>query len=293
VYGHVGGCFDDGVFEPQLTALQFVPGRRSLVYRSYCAEPLASLYAVNPDGTGLTRLTHDQNQATQPSWSPDGTHIAYTRYDAVGFSCKGCPGSLVVADADGSNARVLTTPNGDAYADTGPSWSPDGTEVLFSRWSFADPGELFVIPAAGGAPTSLHVQADRAAWGPSRIAYADNSSRPASLWTALPGGGDRQKIAEASGDATLGYPAWSRDGRLAVAVGQAGAVVIVSAGTKQRVQLRFTEIASLAWSPDGTRFVVVGPRKGTAVSDVYTVRTDGTGLRRLTHNLDAYAASWR
>ena len=81
---------------------------------------------------------------------------------------------------------MLTTPNGDAYADTGPSWSPDGTKILFSRWSFSDPGELFVIPAAGGTPTSLHVRADRAAWGPSRIAYVDNSSRPASLWTALP-----------------------------------------------------------------------------------------------------------
>jgi Tol biopolymer transport system component len=59
------------------------------------------------------------------------------------------------------------------------------------------------------------------------------------------------------------------------------------------VQLPFTEIAALDWSPDGTGFVVVGLRRGAAVYDVYTVRTDGTGLRRLTKNIEAYAASWR
>ncbi|HSC49055.1 MAG TPA: hypothetical protein VLD16_02235 [Gaiellaceae bacterium] len=40
-------------------------------------------------------------------------------------------------------------------------------------------------------------------------------------------------------------------------------------------------------------FVVVGLTQGAAVDDVCTVRTDGTGLRRLTHDLDAYSASWR
>src|SRR5262249_35115414 len=155
-----------------------------------------------------------------------------------------------VADADGSNPRVLTTPSGlDDYADTGASWSPDGTTILFSRWSFDNPGELFVVPAAGGTPQSLHIQADAAAWGPSRIAYVDNSSQPASLWTALPDGSDRQRVAQASGYAAFGGPAWSRDGRLAYFVGRGGAVTIVSGGMRQRVQLPFTGIASLGWSP--------------------------------------------
>jgi hypothetical protein len=112
-------------------------------------------------------------------------------------------------------------------------------------------------------------------------------------YTPLPDGTDRQKIAEASGNATLGSLVWSGDGRLACALGRAGAVVIVSAAARQRVQLPFTEIAAPDWSPDGTEFVVVGLRKGASVYDVYTVRMDGTRLRRLTKNLEAYAASWR
>ena len=69
--------------------------------------------------------------------------------------------------------------------------------------------------------------------------------------------------------------------------------MIVSAGAKLRVQLPFVEIASLGWSPDGTRFVVAGLTKDSAAYDVYTIRTDGTGLRRLTHDVEAYWASWR
>ena len=75
--------------------------------------------------------------------------------------------------------------------------------------------------------------------------------------------------------------------------GQTGAMGIVSGGVEHRVQLPFTEIGSIAWSPDGTRFLVTGRTKGAAVYDVYTVRTDGSGLWRLTTNIEAYGVSWR
>ena len=179
VYGHVPGCFDDGVLEPAIDSLQFVPRRRSLVYMSNCAEPFSALYAVASDGTGLTRLTHASEQEVEPAWSPDGTRIAYTRFDHTGLSCKGCPGSLAVAAADGSHARILTTPSGDDLADGGASWSPDGSQILFSRSNFSKQAELYVVPMAGGAARDLHVAGSDASWGPTRIAYVkDAESRP-------------------------------------------------------------------------------------------------------------------
>ena len=36
------------------------------------------------------------------------------------------------------------------------------------------------------------------------------------------------------------------------------------------------------WSPDGTRIVFYGVRLNGTVSDVYTVSTDGSGLRGVT-----------
>lgn len=112
------------------------------------------------------------------------------------------------------------------------------------------------------------------------------------MWTANPDGSGRQKVAQATGNTLLASPAWSSDGRLAFVEGKA-TVGIVSGAAGTKVTLPFLEVESLGWSPDGARFVVVGLRKGTAVSDVYTVRTDGTGLRRLTKNLEAYSVSWR
>lgn len=294
VYGHVGGCLDDGVLEPALSNLQFVPGRSSLVYQSYCPEPLASLYAVSPDGGGLTRVTDDRKHDTQPAWSPDGSRIAYTRYGAVGLSCKGCPGSLVVANADGSSPRVLDTPSGDDYADAGPSWSPDGTQIVFSRWNFSTPAELLAVPAAGGAPHDLHVSGITAAWGPSRIAYVQDARQPASLWTARPDGSDPQKLANVRNAQLYGSSlAWSADGRLAFVEPGVAGIFVFSGGTEQRVAVPFQGLRSLDWSPDGTRFVVVAKARRAATYDVYSLRTDGSDARRLTTNVDAYTVSWR
>ena len=50
---------------------------------------------------------------------------------------------------------------------------------------------------------------------------------------------------------------------------------------------------SLAWSPDGTRFLVAAKPKDAPTFDVFTVRTDGTDARRLTSNMDVSGADWR
>src|SRR6185312_12482162 len=34
-------------------------------------------YAVQPDGTSVTKLTSDGQLARSPVWSPDGRHLAY------------------------------------------------------------------------------------------------------------------------------------------------------------------------------------------------------------------------
>lgn len=95
-------------------------------------------------------------------------------------------------------------------------------------------------------------------------------------------------MAKAGGADTPRAPAWSRDGRLAYL--QSSTVVIAGGA---RVALPFRLIGDLGWSPDGTRFLITGIRPGDAVPDVYTVRTDGTDLRRLTRNLDVSGAAWR
>jgi hypothetical protein len=102
VYGRVPGCRNEESFGSGIDSLQFVPGRRSLVYQSECYLPFASLYAIEPNGTGLRRLTHDSGDAVGPKWSPDGTRILYAQFDGNPTECKGCSGQTWIVNADGS-----------------------------------------------------------------------------------------------------------------------------------------------------------------------------------------------
>jgi Tol biopolymer transport system component len=127
---------------------------------------------------------------------------------------------------------------------------------------------------------------------PTRIAYVDSDHGPTTLWTALPDGSERKKAAVASGAAVPYNPAWSRNGTLAFLDGKATVGILSGSGT-QKVKLRFAEVSSLAWSPDGARFVVAARARLAASFDVYTIGIDGSGLRRLTLNMNATSPSWR
>jgi Tol biopolymer transport system component len=284
VYTHVPGCFDDGGPNAGIARLQRVPHSTSLVYQSYCPEAFSNLYAVLPNGTGLRRLTNAQENQLEPAISPDGTRIAYAQSDAVGLSCKGCPQSLHVMNVDGSGDVTLTSPP-DCTFDDSPSWSPDGTTIMFVDSACNIAPHALTIAAGGGPTTDVHIPAWTLAWGPKRVAYASGATAPSSMWTSLADGTDRQRIAGIG--AGLTSPAWSADGRLAYLEGTTAVV------QGKRVPLPFVQVRTLAWSPDGTHLVVVAKAAGTASFDVYTLRTDGTDLRRITRNIDASSADWR
>lgn len=150
------------------------------------------IFGMNPDGSGVTNLTGGQageNDALddEPSWSPDGTKIAFvSRRDCADDSSPDtspCTADVWVMNADGSSPRQLTDacgpeedPGTDGCRpanvnDTHPSWSPDGTRLVFSRGGVREfdgefsnfaTGSLFTIPATGspGSETALDTGAE-------------------------------------------------------------------------------------------------------------------------------------
>ncbi len=83
------------------------------------------LNVMNGDGTG--KLLIWRGDSSQPTWSPDGSHIAFVS------SRDGDP-SLYIVRQDGSNLRRVTTaPPGSR--DLQPDWSPDGSRLAFNRWT--------------------------------------------------------------------------------------------------------------------------------------------------------------
>ena len=87
------------------------------------------IWSVRPDGTDLARLTEDSRFDGRPEWSPSGASIAFDRYSPYPDET---PTNLWFMTADGGNETQFTfvvDPSG-AY---GPSWTPDGRNMVFNR----------------------------------------------------------------------------------------------------------------------------------------------------------------
>ncbi|HEY3210808.1 MAG TPA: hypothetical protein VGL18_13655 [Actinomycetota bacterium] len=118
-------------------------------------DPDYNIYVMNADGTGIRRLTETPGSDGFPSWSLDGSKIAFssTRDDCANSDRADCRTtgdigpfhSLYVMNADGSDQHRLT----DRFAQF-VDWSPDGSYLVFA------PG-LNIIRPDGSGLTSLHV----------------------------------------------------------------------------------------------------------------------------------------
>jgi Tol biopolymer transport system component len=103
------------------------------------------IYVMNADGSGQTRLTNDTEINQKPAWSPDGKKIAFTREDSV----------IWVMNADGSNQVNLTNDPNFLQA-TDPSWSTDGTRIVFRSLHYPDGDyDIWVMNADGSDPINL------------------------------------------------------------------------------------------------------------------------------------------
>jgi len=81
------------------------------------------VYAMDPDGSNQTRLTHSPHASGAAVLSPDGRQIAYH----VDTNDSGCY-ELFVMNADGSGPAQVTP---DGACNWGPSWTHDGSGLLF------------------------------------------------------------------------------------------------------------------------------------------------------------------
>ncbi|HLG42088.1 MAG TPA: DPP IV N-terminal domain-containing protein [Planctomycetota bacterium] len=80
------------------------------------------LYLMDADGGNPKRLTNDPAPDGVPSWSPDGTRIAFQNSRSGEFDLH------VVEVATGISTPLLTGPTQDFH----PAWSPDGTRLAFA-----------------------------------------------------------------------------------------------------------------------------------------------------------------
>jgi len=138
------------------------------------------IVTVNPDGSGErilsagdpgTDRTNYLEEDRSPAWSPDSSAITFMSQAQVPSCCG--PWQIWAVNRDGSGIANLT--NDETVHDMFPSWSPDGTQILFSRADGSGGFDLFTMPAPGAsalavAPLSSPSAVEAAASSATRLA---------------------------------------------------------------------------------------------------------------------------
>jgi Tol biopolymer transport system component len=246
----------------------------------------SEIYTINPDGTGLTRLTFTGTTTnTSSAWSPDRKRIAFmsTRADALG--------EIYVMNADGSYLTRLTYSAG---ADNAPAWSNDGKRIAFTTTRDGDQ-EIYVMNADGSAQTRLTDAPgadDSPAWSPDgkRIAYVSEEvgSSALELYVMNADGSNPKPITALNALALS--PGWAAGGKQ-IAFSDANGILVINVDGTGLTPL-IAQGADPTYSPDGRSIAFTSSRDGNF--ELYTANADGSAQTRITFEniAGSYRPSW-
>jgi Tol biopolymer transport system component len=241
-----------------------------------------NVFVVNDDGGGLRQLTRFRSgELGRPALSPDGRSVVFDRArTARGDS------DIWIVRSDGRGLRDLTPGPSD---DTSPSWSPDGTRIVFAS-DRSGAYDIFVMKANAKDIVQLtdrgHGDAEPAfSRDGKRIAFVEcgQSFAQCQLWAMNADGRHARRLTRTPVEAER--PSWSPDGtKIAVTIKQAGnedvAVVVVRGGAVRRLTHGDADDYQPTYSPDGTRIVFGSNRTGAP--SVFVMQADGTLVSSLT-----------
>ncbi|MBR0345397.1 MAG: PD40 domain-containing protein [Rudaea sp.] len=194
--------------------------------------------------SNLRALTSDPGAELLPHVSPDGTRVAYGKLiEETGLD------RLFIRAVEPSQLVALA-PNTEHSHDIRPVWSPDGSRIAYERITH-DKCTLYIVAGLGGSEREV---GDCEDFG---TAYFDFAPDGQELVVGLRGGGTQSDL---------------RITRLNITSGAKQALNYESARGDQDLEPRY--------SPDG-RWIAF--RRGLSpYSDLYLMRADGGGVRRLT-----------
>jgi Tol biopolymer transport system component len=220
----------------------------------------ADLWVVR--GSRVARIVRTRRIGIrEPAWSPRSDRIAFTVVRDPVLE-RGL--HVFVANVDGTRPRRLTAA-GSGVAEYTPAWSPDGREIAYARAAGAAAPAIWLVRSNGRSPRRL-TSGWSPAWAPDgkRLVFTDG----AMLWTIRRDGAGRRRLtAPPSRAETCDF----------------------SGGESSDYE------GEPDWSPDGRLIAFVrhcGSGETSEDDEIYVIRPDGTGLRRVTSGPADDSPSW-
>ncbi len=231
------------------------------------------------DGSDRTRITENYSIDVSPSFSPNGTRLAFASYDKWNNG----PGIYTISP-HGEDSRWLMRfrdsdwEKGQDIEDrrviSGPVWAPDGRTLAIVLEEY-----LNVRDKDGQYRTHMALR--------SAVLYSLAVEEPS--LTRLIDAQIRGKV-----DSIRGAPAWSPNGdRIAFVQGRELHTIKTDGSDSQVLAHSVAEaVPSLEWSPNGSQILIAHGRQRKSErehSHTYVLNSDGSNIRKVAQGL---YASW-
>ena len=253
----------------------------------------------------LAPLTAFPGQEVAPSFSPDGTQVAFAW---TGDTPDAAEGFDLYAKVVGTERPLRLTAHPAAWIT--PAWSPDGRSIAFSRVSSAGESGIYAVSALGGPERKLVdasfapfwiLSASALSWSPDGrlLAYSETPpGGPVTMWLLSVGNLQKTKIEPAVACQDAWNPTFSPEGNtLAFACSSSIGVWSIyvqplSGGAATRVASATGFPGGLCWTPDGSRIVFATATHPGSGGELWQVSTSGGNPERLLFAQDAYSPSF-
>ena len=265
--------------------------------------PQYEIVVSNVDGSEPMRLTNNPGIDQAPTWSPDGSRIAF-----VSSPYSDGEARLYTMEADGSDVRGIA-PEVEVALDA-PLWSPDGRWIAFVAFREQEYlRDIFVVRPDGSDLTRISEALGGPSWSPDgeHIAFTKRLEDGSTGLHIAAADGSNVRLLTVMEDSEFHWddsiswsPVWSPAGAEILVSCRTVCIVSATDGSligQAPIHLHGGDIP--AWSPDGSRVAVLMGRQAEIPNGsivLYTMARDGSDMRVLVRgglSLLAENSDWR